>query len=128
MRLAMRVLPDAPNYKNQVLRYYLGLDDGVLGGSLPHRALGDAQVTSRILAICLDRYRAQGGADDIDQLVREIGAPRRLVALPFGRHRGIEIASVPTDYLRWLYRESHSASVDARYTAQCELQRRAPAS
>jgi DNA polymerase III alpha subunit (gram-positive type) len=128
MRLAMRVLPDAPNYKNQGLRHHLGLDDTILGDSTSHRALGDVHVRSRILAICLERYLAQGGADDVDSLVREVAAPRCLRALPFGRHRGIAIACVPTEYLRWLHREAQSAFSDARYTAECELRRRAIAS
>ncbi len=55
MRLAMRVLPAAPNYKNQGLHNYLGFDDGFLGESTPHRALGDVNVTSQILAICWHR-------------------------------------------------------------------------
>jgi exodeoxyribonuclease X len=117
MRLAMRVLPDAPNYKNQVLRYYLDIDAELGGGAIAHRARGDVRVTSRILAVCLQRY-----------LAHEIAAPRRLGALPFGRHRGVSIERVPADYLLWLYRESSSASRDARYTAERELQRRAIAS
>ena len=126
MRLAMRVLPNAPNYKNQGLRDYLGLGDGVLGDSMPHRALGDVNVTSQILAICLEHYLEQGGTNDISRMVQEIAAPRDLAALPFGRHRGMAIASVPIDYLRWLQRES--TFLDARYTAECELHRRAVAS
>jgi DNA polymerase III alpha subunit (gram-positive type) len=128
MRLAMRVLPDAPNYKNQVLRYYLDVDAFMGGEAIAHRARGDVQVTSRVLTICLERYLAEGGADDIENAVREIAAPRRLTALPFGRHRGLAIESVPADYLCWLYRESVSASRDARYLAERELQRRATAS
>ena len=58
----------------------------------------------------------------------EVAAPRRLAALPFGRHRGVAIESVPADYLRWLDRESLSASRDARFTARRELERRAMAS
>jgi DNA polymerase III alpha subunit (gram-positive type) len=125
MRLAMRVLPDAPNYKNQVLRYHLCVDGGMHGEAIAHRARGDVQVTSRILTICLERYLAAGGSDDVDALVHRIAAPRRLPTLSFGRHRGIAIEDVPADYLRWLQRESLSASVDARYTAGCELRRRA---
>jgi DNA polymerase III epsilon subunit-like protein len=128
MRLAMRVLPDAPNYKNQGLRDYLGLDDDSLVESTPHRAFGDVQVTSGILAVCLERYIAKGGLDDVASLLQEISTPQLLPALPFGRHRGIAINRVPTDYLRWLNREPESAFVDARYTADCELRRRAAAS
>ncbi|GAC1416072.1 MAG: hypothetical protein NVSMB64_26300 [Candidatus Velthaea sp.] len=124
MRLAMRVLPDAPNHKNQVLRYHLGIDEFLPRDAMAHRALGDAQVTSHVLRVCLERYLALGGIDDVGRMVDEIQAPRRLPALGFGRHRGVEIACVPTDYLHWLCLESKSASVDARYTAECELRRR----
>ena len=61
-------------------------------------------------------------------MVSEIATPRCLTALPFGRHRGIAIAAVPTKYLRWLHQDSQSTFVDARYTAQCELRRRGLAS
>jgi len=124
MRLAMRVLPEAPNYKNQVLRYYLGVDDELGDEPLAHRALGDAQVTSRILLACLNRYFAQGGADDIAQLVAEIAAPQHLAALNFGRHRGVPIYAIPSDYLCWLQSDCLSASVDVRQTAAAELLRR----
>ncbi|GAC1415765.1 MAG: exodeoxyribonuclease X [Candidatus Velthaea sp.] len=127
MRFAMRVLPDAPNHKNQVLRYHLGINDLLPPDAAAHRALGDAQVTSHVLRVCLDRYLALGGTDDVDEMVHEIRSPRQLAALTFGRHRGVEIGSVPTDYLHWLYHESKSASTDARYTAECELRRRVAA-
>ena len=125
MRLAMRVLPDAPNYKNQVLRYHLGIDDQFGDEPPAHRALGDAQVTSRILDACLDRYLSLGGTDDAKRLVAEIAAPRSLEALNFGRHRDVAIAKVPTDYLQWIRQECRSASIDVQYTVECELRRRA---
>jgi DNA polymerase III epsilon subunit-like protein len=125
MRLAMRVLPDAPNYRNQVLRYHLGIDELMAAETTAHRALGDALVTSYVLQFCFDEYLRQGGPDDVGSMVRDIAAPRRLAVLPFGRHRGIEIGNVPTDYLQWLCAEINAGSVDARYTAQCELRRRA---
>jgi exodeoxyribonuclease X len=128
MSLAMRVLPAADSYKNQGLRAYLGIDDGASRGSPPHRALGDVRITSQILAICLQRYVQGGGTDDVAQLVHDLAAPRRLSALPFGRHRGLPISDVPTEYLRWLHRDTQSAFIDARYTAQCELERRSLAS
>ena len=124
MRLAMRVVPEAPNYKNQVLRYHLGVDAEFGKEPLAHRALGDAQITSRVLAVCLERYLAEGGSDDIVALLEEVAAPRRLTALNFGRYRGVAIAHVPTDYLRWIEHECQSSSIDARYIAECEIRRR----
>lgn len=128
MSLAMRVFPAADKYSNQGLRAYLGIDDGATRGSPAHRALADVRVTSQILVRCLQRYVQLGGSDDIDGLIHDLAEPRRLSALPFGRHRGLPISDVPTEYLRWLHREAQSAFIDARYTAQCELSRRSVAS
>ena len=126
MRFAMRVIPDAPGYKNQVLRYHLGIE-APAAESAAHRALGDAAVTSGILGICIERHLARGGADDLLGLLADVAGPRALPVLPFGRYRGRAFGDVPSDYLRWIDRESRSASSDARYTARCELQRRAAA-
>lgn len=122
-RLAMRVLPDAPNYKNQVLRYYLGIDDLPADVS-PHRALGDVEVTARILAVCLDRYLQGGGVNDVAQLLRDVARPRQLAALPFGKHRGVDVTKVPSDYLHWLAHEARDLSIDVRHTLTVELDRR----
>ena len=124
MRFAQLVLPDAPNYKNQVLRYHLGVRDPALGASLPHRALGDAIVTSLIFDYCAGRYLAAGGVDDVLQAIEQTLAPRLLPAFPFGRYRGRAVADIPSDYLTWLLFEAASRATDVRYTAQCELERR----
>lgn len=124
MRFAMRVLPEAPNYKNQVLRYHLGVDDALGAQTLAHRALGDAQVTARILAVCIDRHLARGGSDDVLGLLSDVSVPRLLTSLTFGRYRGVDITNVPADYLRWIRHECRDASIDAHHTADFELRRR----
>jgi hypothetical protein len=56
-------------------------------------------------------------------MVSELASPKP--SLPLGRdHRVIAVASVPTDYFRWLHRDFQSTVVDARYTRRV----RAPAS
>ncbi len=127
MRLARAVLPDAPNYKNQVLRYHLGIDDPALESASAHRALGDAIVTSRIFAVCVERYLASGGIDDVPAAVAKIMRPQRLPALTFGRHRGTPIVDVPRDYLEWLVRDGDLGSPDIALTVRSELERRAGA-
>lgn len=52
--LARRCFPNAPNFKNQTLREYLGIE---LQGDA-HRALADALVTANILVRCLERFEA----------------------------------------------------------------------
>lgn len=124
MRFAQLVLPEAPNYKNQVLRYHLGVRDPVLIATVPHRALADAIVTSLVFDHCVNRYLAGGGADDVARAIARTQAPYRLRALSFGRHRGLAIGEVPSDYLRWLLCGVTSLSKDVRFTAESELERR----
>ena len=62
VRLARRCFPNAPNYKNQTLRAYLGLDGNPLvRRARAHRALDDALVTAAILVRCLERLQAPRG-------------------------------------------------------------------
>lgn len=87
MRLAMRMIPDAPNFKNQVLRYYLGIDASTPRGLPAHRALADVTVTRRVFAVCLKRYLAAGGPDTVEALSTFVSAPRRRENPPDGHHR-----------------------------------------
>jgi DNA polymerase-3 subunit epsilon len=67
-RLATRVVPEAPNHKNQTLRAFFGVNDGTLRGRRPHRALADVIVTRHVFFHCVDRYLAAGNPDDVGAL------------------------------------------------------------
>jgi DNA polymerase III epsilon subunit-like protein len=67
-RLASRVVPEAPNHKNQTLRAFFGVRDPHLHGRRPHRALADVIVTRHVFFHCIDRYLAAGYDDDIEAL------------------------------------------------------------
>ncbi len=124
MRFAQMALPDAPNYKNQVLRYHLGIRDAALTGTNAHRALGDALVTSLVFAECVRRYLTAGGLDDVPAAIQAAMQPRELQALTFGRHRGKPIGDVPADYLEWLSGAAAMPSRDVTHTVRLELKRR----
>ncbi len=124
MRFARMVLPDAPNYQNQVLRYHLGIEDAALDAASAHRALGDAIVTSRVFDVCVQRYLDHGGVDDVALAIEAMNRPRILATLPFGRHRGQPISAVPGDYLEWLLRNTDGTSQDVTLTVRTELARR----
>jgi DNA polymerase III epsilon subunit-like protein len=124
MRFARAVIPDAPSFKNQVLRYHLGVTDPDLEGTSAHRALGDAIVTSRVFEVCVRRYLANGAVDDVPHAIATVMRPRPLAALPFGRHRGVPLANVPRGYLEWLIGTAEAASPDVMLTARAELERR----
>ncbi len=123
LRFARLVLPDAPSHKNQVLRYHLRVTDAALSRGSAHGALGDAIVTSLVFEECVRRYLRAGSSDDVASAIGAVMAPRRLSAIPFGRHRGKPIRDVPTDYLQWLL-EAEPSSVDVLRTIRTELRLR----
>jgi exodeoxyribonuclease X len=74
-RLASRVVPEAPNHKNQTLRNFFGVRDPKLLGRRAHRALADVIVTRHVFFHCVDRYIAAGYDDDLEALF-DFLAPR----------------------------------------------------
>jgi exodeoxyribonuclease X len=133
LRCAQHVWPDAPDFKNQTLRYWLGVD---LPRDRMHRALEDATVTAHILARLLAERT-------VDELLALSTAPVLLRTVGFGKHYGWSWSDVPTDYLDWIL--SKAAAFEARraaglsveparfdddvvYTVQIERARRSAAS
>lgn len=104
-KCALRVWPDAPNFQNQTLRYYLrpeGLDRNIASGS--HRAYPDAYVTAHILRELLQHAT-------IDQLVQWTSEPALLVRCGFGKYKGKLWAEVETSYLEWILRSDFEEDV-----------------
>lgn len=101
-KCARHLMPDAPRHSNQVLRYWLGLDDKygdlTLPGLPPHRAEADTLVTSRLLMELLRLRTAE-------ELVVLTTQPVLLRTCGFGKHAGTPWGDVPKDYLRWIVRE-----------------------
>ena len=121
-RLAMHIFPNAPNHRNQTLRYWLDLKVD-LGGMVPHRALADCMVTARILGALLEQYTAVHG-DDVDELIAFAEAPVMMQRMPFGKHAGASFDAIPTDYLEWLIGERGPADLsrDLRATVLAQLE------
>jgi DNA polymerase III epsilon subunit-like protein len=67
-RLAAKVVPEAPNHKNQTLRAFFGVSDPGLEGRRSHRALADVIVTRHVFFHCIDRYLAAGFDDHLEAL------------------------------------------------------------
>lgn len=109
-RCAMHLYPDAPGHSNQVLRYWLDLDVGTLPPDLfPHRALYDVIVTWHLLLRMLETHT-------VEQLVDLSTRPALLKKIRFGKHRGMEWANLPRDYLSWVARQG-DMDADSRHTA-----------
>jgi exodeoxyribonuclease X len=95
----MHLWPDAPSYKNQVLRYWLGLEVPFLGSALyPHRALYDALVTAALVERMLQTHT-------VEELLLLTTEPVLLKTIRFGTHRGKLWEEVPDGYLRWILRQ-----------------------
>ncbi len=86
-RLAQHLWPEAPNHKNQTLRYWLSIDLSATA----HDAAGDTLVTAHVLLREIEAYLAQGNRDDPMALIRWTDRPIRVARMPFGKHCGIEL-------------------------------------
>lgn len=101
--------PDSPGHSNQVLRYYLNLDElypDMLEGAVdpegrmlpPHRALPDALITSRLLMEMLRMRTAE-------ELIELTQTPILLKNCFMPKHRGKtweEVARIDRGYLQWM--------------------------
>lgn len=113
LQCAKHLLPDAPGHSNQVLRYWLGIDeqfDDPARAMPPHRAGPDTFVTAHILSRLL-------ALAAVDELVRLTTAPVVLRDVTFGKHRGMKWADLPWDYLNWVATKS-DLGADEKHTAR----------
>jgi len=127
MRLAMHLWPEAPSFKNEVLRYWLGYDylpwqGGTAGqfASAPHRAGHDAAVTALVLRELLKHCVSH---HEIDELIAFADSPVVLQGkLGFGKHHDktwAEVAQVDGGYLDWMLRQpAGDWSADRIHTAK----------
>jgi exodeoxyribonuclease X len=121
-KIAMRIWPDAPNFQNQTLRYYLGIDEAerftAFFASPTHHAGPDSYVTAHILAAALER-------ESFDQLIKWSNEPSLLPgAIQFGKHKGTPWSKVDPSYLDWLVYKAGDLDEDVKFTARHWLTRR----
>lgn len=114
MICAKHLLPDAPDYKNQTLRYYLDLESEFEWPELtmpPHRAGPDSYVTAHILRSML---RTQGS---IAGLVNVSATPIIQKNVPFGKYQGRPWSEMDRGFLEWVLDKDFNSEVKdtARY-------------
>ena len=119
-KAALRVWPDAPNHKNQTLRYWLRQKPQYVIPSIipgePHRALHDACVTSWIFQALLKEASLQ----DMMAWSKE---PALLPTCPIGEWRGKKWSDVDEGFLQWMIKKPVD-DPDLVWNAQHELKRR----
>ena len=104
-KVAVKLWPDAPNWKNQTLRYFLGLNLAAPELATPHRAAGDVYVTAAILARAFFQFDTT-----VDELVKISSQPVVMNRFLFGKHAMQRLDArnedngwlVPTGYLDWV--------------------------
>ncbi len=104
MEVARAVLPTATNHKLQTLRTEIGFD--VPEGDLTaHDAMGDVLVMIGLFAYMwrIEQNKGLFGEEVAKRWVSiSSGIPEKM---PFGRHRGVPIAQLPTEYVAWILQE-----------------------
>jgi exodeoxyribonuclease X len=126
-KLALRAFPTARAHGLQSLVKYLPLDLAdvrpLLADLHPHRALFDALCTAVLLrAIAAALMPRCAGVDDfLERAVKVSAEPALLAKFRFGKHKGVPLAEVPTDYLEWLVKQP-DMDTDAVFTARHHLE------
>lgn len=112
LRLAKRLYPGLDSYKLQALRYALELPE-IEGDA--HRAGFDVDVLISLVQHMLARTGL-----DMEGLYDLSQAPLEVTKMPFGKHKGLPLAQVPKDYVRWLLAQD-GLDADLRYSLQALL-------
>lgn len=101
LRLARHLWPGLESYKNQYMRYYLGIEE--VDSDVPmHRAMGDTTVTALILQKMLKLAVEEKGIGDLEELIEWANAPVLMETCRFGKHYGKKWSEIPIDYLQWM--------------------------
>lgn len=125
-RCALHLFPDAPGHGNQVLRYWLGLDESgelqLPEGLHPHRALYDILVTEGVLRRLMRRVYETTEAQSEDDVLRELidfsTKPVVLTKARFGKHAGKrweDIVRIDSGWCDW-YLRLPDGDGDVRHT------------
>lgn len=129
-RCALHLFPDAPSHSNQVLRYWLGLDESgelrLPEGLHPHRALYDILVTEGVLGQLMHRARESMDSEPasvpdravLEHLIHLSTQPVVLTKARFGKHAGKrweDIVRIDPSWCDW-YLRLPDGDADVRHT------------
>ncbi len=107
LRAARHTWPEAPDYKNQTLRFWLKIRDPLLEGIGAHRARGDALATGFIFDRALQIYAESHPGTVIADFREYVASPIFPSRFDYGRqHRGAFIENIPVTYLQWVLRDA----------------------
>lgn len=119
-KVAATFWPDAPNHKNQTMRYYLGLKLADPSLAQPHRAMGDCYVSAALVRRMLGQKLTDDTVASVELLLEISASPVFLARLPFGQHAMKPCAEIPESYWEWIVKNIKDDE-DVLYTANCYL-------
>ena len=90
LKWARRYRPDLPRHSLQFLREIYGFP-----ANNAHRALDDVIILAQVFGCLIDDL-------PIDKVLELMQTKRKLKTMPFGKHKGEALESLPKSYLKWL--------------------------
>ncbi len=118
-KVALHLAPRAPAHNLQTLRYWLKLDLDRDEADPPHRAGPDSYVNAALMARMLAKL-------SIEDMVTISARPALLPKFHFGKHAGVRLEDVPSDYLNWVASpKGITDDEDVLFTARHHLELRA---
>lgn len=116
MKVAQNLYPMAESYKNQYLRYFLGLEIDRAKADPPHSAGPDTYVTAHILRRQMIDLVKQG-KPFVETLIAWSNSARLLKEVAFGKHKGKtweHMVQFESSYCNWVL--DNTSDDDVRYT------------
>ena len=98
LALARKIWPDLDSHNQSALLYHLERKSARLQLRNAHSALIDVG----ICAVILNHIRYQLNVKTIEDLYAESEKARTPTTMPFGKHKGVLLSDVPSDYKQWL--------------------------
>ena len=98
LALARKLWPNLDSHNQSALMYYLERDTAREQLRNAHSAIADVG----ICAVILDHICQQLGVETIEDLYAESEKARTPTTMPFGKHKGMLLADVPSEYKQWL--------------------------
>ncbi|MFI5334218.1 MAG: putative quorum-sensing-regulated virulence factor [Chlamydiales bacterium] len=91
LKWARKYRNDLPRHTLQSLREVYQIP-----ANQAHRALDDVMVLSQVFSLMTDDLK-------IDQVIELLAVPSKINRMPFGKHQGKPLESIPKDYVAWLH-------------------------
>lgn len=119
-KLALRIVPQAPNHQNQTLRYFLKHNLNKDMCFPPHRAGPDSYVTAHHIGKFI---RDLSSKLSIETMIKWSSEPPLMPTCPIGKARGKPWAEVEMGFLMWCMRQPEMEH-DIKWNVEREVKRR----